>query len=360
MKRAFIPKKSLLSAFIFTVALGIAIVSCTKNKSAAPASYQQTNLVADTAGYSAARIDVDLNNPWGIAIGPTGAFWISDNHSGKTSIYDGNGSQLLPAVNIPLDTAANGASPSGVVYNSTTNFVIPSGGQPAKFIYVTEDGIISAWNTGSSTITVADRSAQNAVYKGVAIANDGTANFIYVTDIHNAKVDVFDQSFNYVTNKPFTDPNIPAGFAPFNIQNIGGQLFVTYAKQKGPDNDDDQSGAGFGYVDIYKPDGSLVKRFASQGTLNSPWAIAQAPAGFGQGANAILIGNFGDGRINVFDANGNYQGQLQNNGTPVSINGLWALTFPTSTTGGLDLNTLYFTAGPVSETYGVFGYLKKM
>ncbi len=236
---------------------------------------------------------------------------------------------------------------------------MPSTGQPAKFIYVTEDGIVAAWNTGDTTITVADRSSANAVYKGLAIANDGTGDFIYVSDLHNAKVDVFDKSFNYVTNKPFNDPNIQSGFAPFNIHNIGNLLYVTYAKQKGPDNRDDQSGAGFGYVDVYKPDGTFVKRFASQGTLNSPWGIVQAPSGFGQVANAILIGNFGDGRINVFDANGNYQAQLESNGTPISIDGLWAITFPTSTAGGLDLNTLYFTAGPLSETYGIFGYLRK-
>ena len=266
---------------------------------------------------------------------------------------------MLANVGIPLNGEANGASPTGVVYNSTTNFVIPATGQPAKFIYVSEDGIVAAWNTGDTTITVADRSGADAVYKGIAIANDGTANFIYVSDFHNAKVDVFDQSFHYVTNKTFTDPNMPAGYAPFNIQNIGGQLYITYAKQKAPDNADDEKGAGNGYVDVYKPDGTLVKRFASQGTLNSPWGIAQAPPGFGQVANAILIGNFGDGRINVFDANGNYQAQLQSNGTPISIDGLWAITFPSSTTGGLDLNTLYFTAGPQSETYGLFGYLRK-
>ena len=359
MKKASPSKALFLGSAAVTILL-FSVVACKKNNSSTPiASYQQTNLVADTAGYGATRIDTDLDNPWGIAIGSTGAFWIAVNHSGSTVIYNGTGGQLLTAVGIPLDGTPNGASPSGVIYNSTSNFVIPANGQPAKFIYVTEDGIIAAWSSGDTTVTVADRSGADAVYKGIAMGNDGTANFLYVADLHNAKIDVFDQSFNYVASKVLSDPGIPAGYAPFNIQNIGGQLYVTYAKQKGPDNEDDQSGAGFGYVDIYTPSGTLVKRFASQGTLNSPWGVAQAPAAFGMGSNAILVGNFGDGRINVFDANGNYQGQLSNNGTPITIEGLWAITFPQSTAGGLDVNTLYFTAGPVEETYGLFGYLKK-
>ena len=354
------PQQSFLLAFIFV--LSMATVSCRRDKSVTPVgavSFQQTNLVADSTGFGAARIDANLNNPWGIAIGPTGALWISDNHSGNTSIYDGSGNTLLANVGIPLHGVANGSAPTGVVYNATTSFMIPANGLPAKFIYVSEDGIVAGWNTGDTTVTLADRSAQNAIYKGVAIATDGGSNFIYAADFHNAKVDVFDQSFNLVNNKPFVDPSIPAGFAPFNIQNIGGQLYVTYAKQSGPDNEDDQAGAGFGYVDVYKADGSFVKRFASQGTLNSPWAVAQAPAGFGLGTNAILVGNFGDGRINIYDAAGAYQGQLSNNGSVIAINGLWALTFPTSTAGGLDLNTLYFTAGPQGETYGIFGNLKR-
>lgn len=360
MKANAIPIAGYFKLIVILVVISIATFGCKKDKnSTAVSSYVQTNLVADTAGYGAARIDTNLDNPWGIAIGPTGILWISNNHSGSTAVYSGSGAQALPEVNIPLNGDENGASPSGVIYNNTSGFMIPSNGMPAKFIYVTENGVITAWNSGDSTILVADRSAANAVYKGIAMANDGTGNFLYVADIHNARVDVFDQSFNLVSGKSFTDPGIPAGFAPFNIVNIGGQLYVTYAKQKGPDNTDDQSGPGNGYVDIYNPNGTLVKRFASQGKLNSPWGVAQAPASFGQGNNAILVGNFGDGHINVFDANGNYQGQLMNGNTPISIDGLWAIVFPQNTAGSLDLNTLYFTAGPQEETYGIFGYIKK-
>ncbi len=350
-------QKQILRGILLIALTGIGISSCKKNNPASPPSYTQTNLAADTVGYGG-RIDTNLANAWGIAIGPTGSFWISSNHSGMTVIYDGNGAQVLAPVGIPLGSDENGASPTGVIYNSTTGFVIPGTGQPAKFIYATEDGIISAWNTGDTTIKVVDRSALNAIYKGIAMATDGAVNYIYATDFHNAKVDVFDQSFNYV-GKTLSDPGIPAGFAPFNIHNIDGMLYVTYAKQKGPDNADDQSGAGNGYVDIYKPDGTLVKRFATQGTLNSPWGIAKAPDDFGQGSGAILISNFGDGRINVYDKDGNYKTQLQTNGVPVTIDGVWEIIFPQSGMSSLDPNKLYYTAGPKEESFGIFGYLKK-
>ena len=312
--------------------------------------YQQVNLVADTAGYNAARLDATLNNPWGIAISSTGTFWIAVNHSGSTAVYDSNGNQKLANVDIPLGGEPSGSSPDGVVHNTTTDFVVD--GSPAKYIYVTEDGIVSCWVAGDTTVMVA-ASTTGAVYKGVAIANDGTGNFLYATDFYNATIDVYDASFHTVMNKPFSDPNIPGDFAPFNIRNIGGKLFVTYAKQQLPDRHDDQGGMGNGYVDVFTPDGILRKRFATQGSLNSPWGIAQAQAPFGQGANAILISNFGDGTINVFDSAGNYQGPLENNGTPIFIDGLWDIAFsPTSTT------KLYFTAGPQLEEYGLFGYLK--
>jgi uncharacterized protein (TIGR03118 family) len=284
--------------------------------------------------------------------------WISANHSGSTVNYDPNGVQLSAPIDIPLGAVRNGASPTGAIYNSTSGFLIPGKGT-SLLIYATEDGILSAWNPsmGSSTMTVADRSLAGAVYKGLTMANDGGVNYIYATDFHNAKIDVYDNTFAFISTMPFSDPGIPAGFAPFNIQNINGELYVTYAKQLAPDNHDDQAGPGNGYVDVYTPAGALVKRFASQGTLNSPWGIAQAPAAFGQVANPILIGNFGDGRISIFNASGNYQGQLLQNGTSIRIPGLWAITFDNVSSHP---DQLYFTAGPGGEAHGVFGYLKKM
>jgi uncharacterized protein (TIGR03118 family) len=326
--------------------------SCKKaNQSVQQFSIAQTNLVADTAGYGAAKIDNNLLNAWGIAANPMGIIWIASNHKGVSTVYDKTGKTLIPPVTIPSVTAGQPGAPSGIVFNSTTGF----GGN--KFIFAGEDGVITAWASGAAAVKVADRSTADAVYKGLALATDAGANFIYATNFKGGKVDVFDSNFNYITSKPFLDASIPAGFGPFNIQNIGGLLYVTYAKLKAPDNMDDQAGAGNGYVNIFKPDGTLVKRFASQGTLNSPWGITHAPAGFASNTETILVGNFGDGRINIFDLQGNYKGQLQNNGQAVVIDGLWAIDFLNANASTTD--PLYFTAGPGGESHGLLGFLQK-
>lgn len=340
-----------VGTYILMLILTTSIIGCKKkdtNNTTTTSSYQQVNLVADTSGWTGARVDPNLKNAWGIAVSPSGYLWISANHSAVSTVYDRNGAQVLSPVALN-----SGGAPTGVVYNSTSSF----GGY--KFLFAGEDGIISGWSSGSSTSIVADRSANSAVYKGLAIASDNGADFLYAADFKNGHIDVFDQNFMYVTTKPFADANIPAGFAPFNIYNHDGNLYVTYALHKGPDNEDDQKGAGNGYVNIFNPNGTLVKRFASQGTLNSPWGLVDAPAGFGLGDNMILVGNFGDGRINVFDSNGNYKGQLSDGTNPISIDGLWALFFPENNIPSGDQNQLFFTAGPADEEHGLFGYLKK-
>jgi uncharacterized protein (TIGR03118 family) len=245
-------------------------------------------------------------------------------------------------------------APTGVVFNSTTDF----GGN--KFIFAGEDGIIAAWSGGNAAVKVADRSQFNTVYKGIAMANDGKANFLYLANFRGGKVDVFNREFKYITTKPFWDPAIPAGFAPFNIVNIEGQLYVTYAKQKGPADMDDEAGTGNGYVDIFSPDGTLVKRFASKGELNSPWGVALAPPGFAGATQTILVGNFGSGRIHVYDMMGNYMGQLKSQGKSMTIDGLWAIDFlKNNLPGGSATDPLYFTSGPDAESHGLFGYLQK-
>jgi uncharacterized protein (TIGR03118 family) len=345
------------------LALIIASAACHKNNNTPapvllPGNYQQTNLVADTAGYGAARVDPGLLNAWGIAVNPNGIVWISANHAGATNVYDSTGKTLLGPIAIPSQGVHSGGSPSGVVFNSSTDFIIPGLQKAAKFIFANEDGTISAWAAGDSTITVADQSSSNAVYKGIALANDGTGNFLYAANFKGGKIDVFDHSFNHVTGKPFLDAGIPAGFGPFNIANIGGQLYVTYAKLKAPDNMDDQAGAGNGYIDVFDLNGVLVKRFASQGVLNSPWGLARAPLGFGLPLHSILVGNFGDGRINVFDSTGVYKGALANNGQPLAIDGLWAIDFLNNEIPNADPGKLYFTAGPMEENHGLYGYIR--
>lgn len=321
------------------------------------AEFTQTNLVSDTAGFGAARMDANLVNAWGIALSPTGKIWISCNGPGVSVVYDNTGQTVIPPVTIPAAAAGQTGTPSGVVYNSTPDF------NGSKFIFVSEDGIVSAWTSGGAAVKMADQSAENAVYKGVAIGNDGGSNFLYVTNFKQSKIDVFDKNFNLVSGKSLMDPGIPADYGPFGIQNIGGKLYVTYAKHKAPDNHDDQAGPGNGYVDIFNPSGTLIGRLATQGTLNSPWGIAAAPAGFVQGGPAILIGNFGDGHINVYDPSGIFRGQLEGtDGQALSIDGLWGIAFSGSNGmngKGIGQQVLYFTAGPDAESHGLFGTLQR-
>lgn len=318
-------------------------------------AYVKTTLVADVASLGAATLDVNLINPWGIAFGSTGVLWVSNNRSGTSTLYDTIGVKKSLVVTIPSSTSATGGAPTGIILNSTTAFVIP-GSSKALFIFAGEDGTISAWSTGTSAHIVADRSSSNAVYKGIAMATTGGANFLYATNFKKNEVDVFDQTFQFV--KSFTDPSVPAGYTPFGIQNIGGQLYVTFAKQKAPDNQDDSPGVGNGYVDIFNADGTLSKRFASNGKLNSPWGVAIAPSsGFGSASGDILIGNFGDGLIGAYDpATGKFLGTLRDaSNTSIQIDGIWGLTFGPSATP-----TLYFSAGPGGEAHGLIGILKPM
>ena len=349
--------------FVVLISLTMISTSCKKLRddllnelpfegSRSVASYKTNVLVSDTSGYHAARIDSTLSNAWGIAINPNGIFWINVNGTDGSEVYDMNGVAKRKPVTVP--------APSGIVFNNTTDFVIPATSEVSKFIFASENGKIYAWASGDSARTVANRSAYNSVYKGLELANDGTGNFLFATDFHNGKVDVFDMSFNLVATKPFADPMIPSGFAPFNVRLIDSVLFVTYAKQLAPDNKDDEKGPGNGYVNIFNTDGSLLKRFVSQGKLNSPWGIEKAPEGFGQGKNVILIGNFGDGHINVYEAGeGEFLRHLNYYGYPITIDGLWAITFPDNKVPGDNPNKLYFTAGPNDESHGLFGYLLK-
>ena len=346
-------------AMIFFLVIAVIFSACKKSSTPVPTAntqFQSVVLVADTAGFNAGRIDQNLSNPWGVAINPAGIFYIAINHNGTSQVLDKDGAQVLTPINIPLGASPNGSSPTGAIYNATSDFVIPGKGV-SSFIFSTEDGILSAWNqtTGASSVTVADRSSTGTVYKGLAMAADSGANFIYATDFHNAKIDVFNKSFALVTTKKFKDTSIPNGFAPFNIANIGGMLYVTYAKQLAPDNKDDQKGVGNGYVNVFNPGGVLVYRFASQGLLDSPWGIAKVSTSFGDLNGAILIGNFGDGHINAYDMNGSFIHQLKgtSDSDTLKIEGLWSIVFNNAAPG-----KLYFTAGPNEENHGTFGYIK--
>jgi uncharacterized protein (TIGR03118 family) len=325
-------------------------------------AYLQTNLVSDIPGM-APTIDSNLKNPWGIAYSPTGPFWISDNNGNVSTIYNQFGVAAPLVVNIPAPGSPTGGTPTGDVFNPSSNFQVTENGVsgPSVFLFATEDGIIAGWAPSvdfTNAVTAVDNSANptpdnGAVYKGLAI--DNHANRIYVTNFRAGTVDVFDGNFNQiVVPGAFQDNQIPTGFAPFNIQNLGGKLYVTYALQK-PDKHDDQEGPGNGFVDVYNTDGVLLKRLVQHGVLNSPWGLALAPVhGFGQFGGDLLVGNFGDGTINVFDPNsGANLGTLTDaSGNQIQIDDLWGLKF-----GNRDdnFNSLFFTAGINDEQDGLFG-----
>ncbi|HSQ80392.1 MAG TPA: TIGR03118 family protein [Casimicrobiaceae bacterium] len=326
--------------------------------------YQQHNLVSD--GFvTADHTDPNLVNPWGIAFNPFGPVWIADNGSGLSTLYNGTGTPQALVVIIPPAAAAAGGNPTGIVFNGSNGFVVStsSNSGPAKFIFATEDGVIAGWNPavdGTHAILVKDNSTTTgAVYKGLALSAGGNGSLLYATDFHNNKIDVWDSTFATVTLPPgaFADPTIPSGFAPFGIQAIGGNIYVTYAKQDAARHDD-VKGMGLGYVDVFDPNGRLIERVASRGKLNAPWGIALAPAGFGEFRNTLLIGNFGDGHINAFDnATGESYGQLKGvDGKPIAIDGLWGMAFGNGF-AGQSVNTLFFTAGSNDEADGLYGSL---
>jgi uncharacterized protein (TIGR03118 family) len=321
-------------------------------------AFQQRNLVSDIAGV--ARItDRNLVNPWGLAAGPTTPLWVADNGTDVSTLYSGAVNGSIPRI-VPLVVGIPGGAPTGVVFNPTTGFVIHNGAAsaPAAFIFDSEAGTLTAWSPRvpppSPAQTVA--STPGAIYKGLAIATTRKhGTLLYAADFHGAKIDVFDDAFRPVTLPgAFVDSGLPAGYAPFNVQELNGRLYVAYAKQDA-DAEDEVAGAGLGFVDVYSTRGKLLKRLVSQGNLNAPWGLAIAPRHFGGFGRDLLVGNFGDGKINAYDArDGRFEGRLTNeDGNPIQIDGLWALRFGNGTFGTPD--GLLFTAGIGDEAHGLLG-----
>jgi uncharacterized protein (TIGR03118 family) len=324
-------------------------------------AFVQTNLDSNVDG-RAGVTDPNLQNAWGLAFAPGSPFWVNANHAGVATLYAGDGSVTPLVVTIPAppgSPAGTVAAPTGMIWNPTTGFLVPGSTLPAIFIFDSEDGTIAAWNPGvssTSAVIAVDNSASSANYKGLAFGTNVNGNHIYATNFRAGTIEVFDNQFKpAMTAGQFVDLHIPAGYAPFGIQNIDGDLWVTYAKQDA-DKGDDVGGPGHGFVDIFDTDGHLLRRFTQHGVLNSPWGLARAPYGFGQFSGDILVGNFKDGRINVFDSHGDFQGSLrQRGGHAIIIDGLWALEFG----GGAKSSPeqLFFTAGPDDETNGLFGVI---
>jgi len=266
---------------------------------------------------------------------------------------------VLAPVNIPTHGATTGGVPTGQIFNGTTAFKLLNG-NPGRFLFAGIDGIISGWNGGAAAITMVDRNG-TSVYTGLAIGWVATDTFLYAADFKSGRIDVFDRTYTFIPGT-FTDPGLPAGYSPFNIQNIGGLLYVTYA-QPDPATGTEKKGAGLGIVNVFNTNGTFVKRLVSNGALNAPWGIAQAPAGWltqAPASTVILVGNFGDGHINAYDASSNtWLGTLQSNGTIITIDGLWAISFAPTTATTINADWLFFTAGPGGGTKGLFGYVAK-
>ena len=324
--------------------------------------YTLTDLVADTAG-AAAQVDPNLVNAWGLVAGPSTPWWVNDNSKNTSTLYDATGTVLPLVVTVP-------GGPTGIVFNGGSGFAVSDGTHsgPATFIFSSESGVISGWNravpppASTQALTGIDRSGEGAVYKGLAIASTAGGDQLYATDFHNARVDVFDSSFNLVsTPGAFVDDKIPRGYAPFGIQNINGAIFVTYAKQDKAKMDE-VHGAGLGFVDVFDTNGNLVERVASRGALNAPWGLAIAPSDFGPFSGDLLVGNFGNGKIHAYQqqSNGRWKihGPLRGSKRkPLRINGLWALQFGNGGPAG-PTNTLFLTAGPNDGSHGLFGSIE--
>jgi uncharacterized protein (TIGR03118 family) len=340
---------------LLVMAAWLAIVL--NSASALAQRYTQTNIVSDIPN-KAITTDPNLKNAWGIAFGPGSPIWVADNATGLSTLYTGTGTIVPLVVTIPAPMSGDTSAPTGLVFTGGVDFVVSQNGKsgPSIFIFDTEDGTIVGWSPAVDMTNgvIAVPNDHGAIYKGLAIAKTAKGSFLYASDFHNGVVEIYNSKFKL--QKTFTDSSLPPGYAPFGVQNINGQIFVTFAKQDAL-KEDEIAGPGLGFVDIFDTDGNLVRRFASRGTLNAPWGLAMAPPTVGKFANDILVGNFGDGRISAFDpTSGKFLGRLRNSkGDILSISGLWAIT--PGGAAGTTPDDLLFTAGPGNEEHGLLGKL---
>ena len=359
-----------------TAVLALAVPAALAVTVAAPAAsarthgpdnrFSQTNLVSDLSTVGAQIVDPNLKNPWGLAFGPTTPLWVADNGTSVATLYGVSpGGATATQVPLVVTLPPMDSSPTGQVFNPTSGFMIKSkaGKAPALFIFSSEGGQIIAWSpvadppvNGKSTAQV-KFSSRSAVFKGLTIASTRFGTFLYATDFHNGRVDVFNSRFHLVhTPGAFRDRHLPRGYAPFGIRAINGLIYVTYAKQDA-DRHDDVPGRGHGFIDVFTPSGFMLERLVSRGALNSPWGLEVAPQGFGPFGGKLLVGNFGNGRIHAYSLfSGRFDGTLRTkHHEPITIDGLWALQVGTATTGGT--GTVLFSAGLNGEADGLVGAL---
>ena len=326
---------------------------------AAGSAYATHNLVSN-GSVAADHTDSHLVNGWGLTFNPTGLVWLANNGTGTSTLYTATGVPVPPVVMIPPAPGSTAlGTPTGIVFSGSTDFVVTKGkvSGPSRFIFCTQDGTISGWAAGvDSTHALIGATTPGASYTGLAIASKADGNFLYAADFPGGKIDVFNGNFAPVSVAGgFADPDMPVRYAPFNIQALDGKLYVAYAKRDKA-GQDEQAGKGNGYVNVFDTEGNLLQRLVSNAGLNAPWGMAIAPATFGRHGGDLLVGNFGDGTISSYRLDtGRFRGPLRDaNGAPLKIDGLWGMEFGNGFSGQ-DKNNLYFAAGPLGETGGVYG-----
>ena len=351
------PKFASPTNAVSTVKALLVLVAATLLSLPAVAQKTVVTLLTSDISIPGAFLDTNLVNPWGMSASPAGPWWISDNHTGLSTLYDGTGKPGSLVVTIPSASGSGTGSPTGSIFNNTTDFKIS--GNSTVFLFCTQDGTISGWSSGSNAVIAVNNSGSSAVYKGCALGQAAGNNYFYAANFFNNSVDVFDKNFAPFSfgGSAFVDPNVPAGFAPFNVANVGGgHLAVTFAKQNAGKNHD-VPGIGNGYITIFDTSGNIVTRLSHVIYDNSPWAVVVAPTGYGGFAGDYLVGNFGSGAILAYTPAGAYIGQFFNvSGFALTVDGVWGLAFGNGSGSG-PKTTLYYTAGTFYEAHGILGSL---
>jgi uncharacterized protein (TIGR03118 family) len=346
-----------LMAVVASAAMVLGLAAAPADAAPPDSRFVQVNAVSDQPGV-APILDPLLVNPWGVALSATSPIWVANNVSGTSTLYRGGGGGT-PFTKAALEVTVVNGAPTGLVFNGTTGFQVstPLGPRPATFIFDSQSGDITGWNSANGTTAVVAAHSDDAIYTGLALLQTPAGSFLLAADFHHARIDVFDSNWNPVdVGSAFTDPSLPAGYAPFNVQVLGGAVYVSYALQ-GEGGEEEVAGHNLGFVNKYTEFGQTVKRIASRGNLNAPWGLAIAPATFGKYAGALLVGNFGDGKIGAYTDDGDYLGFLRDtNNDVIAIDGLWALQPGTAASGGTD--AVWFSAGPDEETHGLLGLLR--